>query len=129
MDFSSPSANFPSRVGNPHPMKADTYLCPGCDKEVAVGSRSCPHCNPNPPRKRRERSKAAATGRTKRSWEQDKSADGLDLPDEDFDYDDFVAREFGGKPHRRIGIKWYWWVTALVLVVLMIKAGGKLCGW
>ena len=62
-------------------------------------------------------------------WQQDKSADGLDLPDEDFDYDDFVAREFGGKPHRSIGIKWYWWVTALVLVVLIILGIAWLGGW
>jgi hypothetical protein len=107
-------------------MKADTYLCPGCDKEVAVGSRACPHCNP--PRKRRLRTKAAA-GSAKRSWEQDKSADGLDLPDEDFDYDDFVAREFGGKPHRSIGIKWYWWATALVLVMLIILGITWLGSW
>ena len=108
-------------------MKADTYLCPGCDKEVAVGSRACPHCNPAAEASRADQ--GAAAGRTKRSWEQDKSADGLDLPDEDFDYDDFVAREFGGKPHRRIGIKWYWWVTALVLVVLMILGIAWLGSW
>ena len=107
-------------------MKADTYLCPGCDKEVAVGSRACPHCNP--PGKRRQHSKAMA-GSSKRSWQQDKSADGLDLPDEDFDYDDFVAREFGGKPHRSIGIKWYWWVTALVLVMLIILGITWLGSW
>ena len=107
-------------------MKADTYLCPGCDKEVAVGSRACPHCHP--PRKPRKKTKATA-GAVKRSWQQDKSADGLDLPDQDFDYDDFVAREFGGKPHRRIGIPWYWWATALVLLVLMILAIASLGDW
>jgi hypothetical protein len=109
----------------PAPMKADTYLCPGCDQEVAVGSRGCPRCSS--PHKRRRRSKAAAGGGG-RSRERAGPADGLDLPDDDFDYDAFVAREFGLKPHRRIGIKWYWWVTALILVVLMILAGGSLWG-
>jgi hypothetical protein len=107
-------------------MKADTYLCPGCDQEVVVGTRGCPHCQA--PRKRRKRSKAAASGAT-RSWAQDKSADGLGLPDDDFDYDDFVAREFGLKPHRRIGIQWYWWVTAVVLLVMIVLGGFRILGW
>lgn len=106
-------------------MKPDTYVCPGCDKEVAVGSRACPHCHP--PRKRRTRTKANPK-KAKPSWHQESTAEGLDLPltDEDFDYADFVAREFGGKPHRRIGIQCYWWVTALVLLILIILAGGSL---
>jgi hypothetical protein len=98
-------------------MKADLYICPGCDKEVVVGTRTCPHCTP--PRKPRKRAGKSA-GRSRPGWRQEGSADGLDLPDEDFDYDDFVAREFGGKPHRQIGIKWYWWVTALVLLVVIL---------
>jgi hypothetical protein len=107
-------------------VSVDTYLCPGCDKEVRVGSRSCPHCNP--PAKRRKRRQSAASG-SKRSWEHDSSHDGLDLPDEDFDYDDFVAREFGHKPHRKTGIKWYWWLTAVAVLVLIVLAGFSLCGW
>lgn len=107
-------------------MKTDTYLCPGCDKEVAVGSRACPHCNP--PQKPRGRPKSAAS-RSTPSWHQESTAEALDLPDEDFDYDDFVAREFGSKPHRRIGIKWYWWLTALMLVALIALAIASLGDW
>ena len=55
----------------------------------------------------------------RKSWEQDSDSDGLDLPDEDFDYDEFVAREFGKLPHRKVPIKWYWWMTAVLLVVGM----------
>ncbi len=62
----------------------------------------------------------------RKSWEQAVEYDGLDLPDDDFDYREIMDREFGGKPHRRIGIRWYWWVTALVLLVLMILAGGAI---
>lgn len=58
--------------------------------------------------------------KTKRSWEQDKMYDGMDLPDEDFDYDEFVAKEFGHLPHKKIGVKWYWWLLGVVLVGLMI---------
>lgn len=108
-------------------MEDDFYLCPGCDREVRVGSRSCPYCNP--PAKRRKRPKATAK-RARKSWEQDSTYDGSDVPDEDdFDYEDFVAREFGHKPHRRIGIKWYWWVTAIVVLVLIVLAGFQIAGW
>lgn len=62
----------------------------------------------------------------RRSWEQSTDYDGVDLPGDDFDYRDFAAREFGGAPHRRIGIRWYWWVTAVLLLALMALAGGAL---
>lgn len=92
-------------------MKLDTYLCPGCGNEVPIGPRGCPKCSKPP----KPRIKPA-----RKSWQQDRAYDALDLPDEDFEYDEFVSREFGKAPHRRIGIAWYWWVTALVLLVLMI---------
>lgn len=92
--------------------KALRYICPFCETEVAVG-KPCPGCA--------EKSKSAKkTQSTKKLWEQDHSADGLDLPDDDFDYDDFVAREFGTKPHLKIGIKWYWWVLAIIALIGMI---------
>jgi len=45
--------------------------------------------------------------------------DGLDLPDDDFDYDEFVAREFGHLPHKKTGVKWYWWLLGVVILMLM----------
>lgn len=45
--------------------------------------------------------------------------DALDLPDEDFDYDEFVAKEFSHLPHKKIGVKWYWWVIGVFLLILM----------
>ncbi len=85
------------------------YLCPTCDKEVAVGTH-CPRCTKISSPKPRER----------KSWEQEETADGLDLPDEDFDYDDFIAREFGKAPHRKTSIAWYWYLVAVALLTLMI---------
>jgi hypothetical protein len=82
------------------------YLCPGCDKEVRVGS-PCPHCN---------RKKKPAREKVRDSWKQDRATDGLDLPDNDFDYDSFVRSEFGTAPHNRLGIKWYWYLAALLLL-------------
>jgi len=86
-----------------------SYRCPFCDHQVRVGER-CPGCTQKkrPPR------------RVKKSWEQDHSADGLDLPDEDFDYDEFVAREFGGAPHRRLGVKWYGWLLGVLAIAALL---------
>ncbi len=100
-------------------MADDHWICPGCGAELRVGIKGCPKCS-KPTRKRRRKVKAKG-GR--RPWEQDSSYDGLDLPDDDFDYDEFVSREFGRAPHRRVPIKWYWWVTAIVLLILMVWFG------
>ena len=62
---------------------------------------------------RRKREKAAVA--QKKAWQQGQIYDGLGLPDDEFDYENFVQREFGRKPHRKIGIKWYWWLTGAVL--------------
>ncbi len=97
-------------------MTVDSYICPTCDSEVRVGA-ACPVCAP----KREKRTKKVGAGPKKRkAWEQDSMYDGIAIPDDEFDYEEFIAREFGKKAHRPIGIKWYWWVTAVVLVVLLI---------
>ena len=96
-------------------MADEHWICPGCGAELRVGVKGCPTCS-KPTRRRRKR-KAKAS---RRSWEQDSSHDGLDLPDDDFDYEEFVAKEFGRAPHRKVPIKWYWWLTAMVLLVLMV---------
>ena len=56
----------------------------------------------------------------KRSWEQDEGCDGLDLPEEEFDYEEFVAREFGSRPNQQIGLSWKWWATAVFLVIALL---------
>ena len=101
---------FCAVCGTPtHPEKAGySRVCPGCGAEVPIGPRGCPKCTRPPKRRKR------------RSWERGPAQDGLDLPEDDFDYDEFVAREFGKVPHRRIGIAWYWWMTAVVILILLI---------
>jgi hypothetical protein len=98
-------------------MSDDAYLCPTCDSEVAVGGQ-CPVCAPVPKRPRRRQRKVV--GATRKAWEQDEVYDGLNLPDSNFDYDEFIAKELSTKPHRKIGIKFYWWLTAIVLVGLFV---------
>lgn len=96
-------------------MTVDSYMCPTCGAEVKVGA-ACPGCVP----KKRSRKKRVSAAPKKRSWDQDSMSDGVDIPDEDFDYDEFVQREFGNTPHKQIGIKWYWWATAVALAVSIL---------
>ena len=108
------------------------YICPSCGSEVVVGTPCglCAKANPLPDSfgidtVKRSRKRSQKTGR--RGWEQNEESEGLDLPDEAFDYDDFIAREFGNKGRGEvIRIRWYWWVTALLLIttlVLLSSAG------
>ena len=54
--------------------------CPNCGAEVPRNAKACPECGSD-----------EQTG-----WSEETHVDGLDLPEEKFDYDNFVEREFGG---------------------------------
>jgi hypothetical protein len=43
--------------------------------------------------------------------------DELDLPEESFDYNEFVHREFGKKTPAAFGIRWFWWAVAVLLLI------------
>lgn len=80
---------------------ASPEICPICNEDVPRGSLACPECGAD----------------HNSGWRTD-AADGLDLPDDDFDYDEFLEREFstGAKP---AGIKAVWWITGIVLVLIV----------
>lgn len=94
--------------------EALSYICPSCGSEVRVGSQ-CAGCAKKPSKKGKTSPK-----RAKKSWEQDGSLDGLDLPNDEFDYDQFVEREFGKSPHAKLGVKWYWWLLGVIVLVSLI---------
>ena len=79
--------------------------CPVCAEFVPARRKACPHCG--------------ATARD--GWSDESSTDGLDLPDDEFDYEEFVAREFGGaqtdrrRPHRQL-----WAITAVILLLALV---------
>ena len=76
--------------------------CPVCGEDVPRNSLACPECGAD----------------HNSGWRTDAAAeDALDLPDRDFDYDEFVRREFapGSRP---VGISAIWWITAIILVAL-----------
>ena len=80
-------------------------ICPNCGAEVPPKAKACPECGSD---EQTGWSEAAQTGE-------------LDLPDEEFDYDDFVQREFGDKrrPVPR-GIHWFWWVVAALVLAAFV---------
>lgn len=79
-------------------------ICPNCGAEVPPKARACPECGAD-----------EQTG-----WSEEARVGGLDLPDENFDYNDFVKREFGGKSVVPRGLHWFWWVVALMVAALLL---------
>ncbi|MGI9086390.1 MAG: zinc ribbon domain-containing protein [Chthoniobacterales bacterium] len=78
-------------------------FCPVCSEAVPRGALACPECGAD------DRS----------GWRDDAAAaDGLDLPDADFDYERFVREEFGSSP-KPPGLRAIWWITALVLLLAL----------
>ena len=45
----------------------------------------------------------------------------LGLPEEEFDYDDYVKREFGEKSPKPRGLSWFWWVVAVFVLGAFLK--------
>jgi hypothetical protein len=78
--------------------------CPNCGAEVPPRAKACPECG-----------SCEETG-----WSEAAATSGLNLPDEEFDYDDFTKREFGEKTPKPRGIKWFWWVVAVGVVTVLL---------
>jgi hypothetical protein len=78
--------------------------CPVCGEFVPRKAVACPGC-----------------GASRDSgWNEEASVSGLDLPDdEEFDYDDFVAREFGQGQPKKPDRRRFWTVVGLVLILAM----------
>ena len=79
-------------------------ICPHCGAEVPTKAQACPNCGSD-----------EQTG-----WSEKARYDGLDLPEENLDYDDFVKREFKGEKPVPRGIHWFWWLVALLLIGLVL---------
>lgn len=84
-------------------MRAPEF-CPHCGAEVRDGARACPECGSD-----------EQTG-----WSDQAQADRLGLPDESFDYAEFVQRELKGRPPRRRRWHWLWWPVALATAAALL---------
>lgn len=78
--------------------------CPACHEHVPARKTSCPHCG------------ASADD----GWSDEAHTDGLDLPDDSFNYDEYLKREFDPDVPR-IGLdrKTLWWATAILLLAAL----------
>ena len=82
-------------------------VCPHCGAEVPPGAKACPECGSD-----------ELTG-----WSEEARYDDLNLPDKNFDYDDFVKREFGRERAVPRGIHWFWWLVTILVIA------GLICLW
>ena len=87
------------------------FICPVCGAEVPPAASACPACGADD-----------TTG-----WNADRSLyDGLDLPDDECDYDEYLKKEFGdaGKPAAK---RWPWLciigLTFVLIALILMNLG------
>ena len=78
--------------------------CPHCGAEVPPRAKACPECG-----------SCELTG-----WSERAAGDRLGLPEEEFDYKDFVKREFGAAQPKRRRLAWFWWAVAVVVLAAFL---------
>jgi zinc-ribbon domain len=79
-------------------------ICPVCGEDVPPGALACPECGAD----------------HNSGWREGADVyDAVDLPDEDFKYDEFVREEFGSS-FKPTPVKTIWWITAVVLIVALV---------
>ena len=82
-------------------------VCPNCGAAVPPNAKACPECGAD-----------EETG-----WSEDAKTSGLDLPDENFDYGEFIKREFDkNKSFVPFGIHWFWWIVAVLVLAILLLA-------
>lgn len=81
----------------------DYFLCPHCSAEVPVNARFCRHCG--------------ATDESGWSEFTEGAADGYDDEYDDFDYDEYVQREWGGSAPTG-GVRR--WATTLLILLIVV---------
>jgi hypothetical protein len=79
-------------------------VCPNCGAEMPMNAKACSECGSD----------------EKTGWSEKAYADNLGLPDEEFDYEEYVKEEFGAGRAKPRGIGWFWWATALILILLLL---------
>lgn len=79
-------------------------VCPNCGADVPPNAKACPECG-----------SCEETG-----WSEEAASGNPDLPDEEFDYDEFVKKEFGGESAKPHNISWLWWVVGVVLLAVLL---------
>lgn len=86
------------------------FQCPVCGAEVHPNAHGCKSCGAR---------------REAHGWSRPESHEGLGLPeDDDFDYREFVDREFEGSPAGGLRevppMKIFWWIAAVVTLIAFV---------
>ena len=79
-------------------------VCPVCGEDVPRDALACPECGAD----------------HNSGWKEDAGTyDGVDLPEDNFNYEDFVKQEFGlrAKP---AGFKTVWWIAGILLIIVFL---------
>lgn len=90
----------PADVKEPPPPEE----CANCGAQIPRGAKACPECG--------------ADERT--GWRETSIYDDLDLPDSAFEETE-GGRPRDGRSPRFNGIKWYWWLVGLLLLMLLVS--------
>jgi hypothetical protein len=77
--------------------------CPVCGEDVPPNAQACPECG-----------SCHNSG-----WNENAAYDALNLPNPDFDYDAYVAEEFGSNPPAQRAGPARWLVAAATLLLLI----------
>lgn len=87
--------------------KNSLWACPCCGAEVSPNAAGCRECG---------------AGKIDGRWESREVYDGIDLPgDDDFDYDEFVQKEFGEGKVKKTPVQWFWWIVAVILLLALVS--------
>ena len=78
--------------------------CPNCGADVPPRAKACPECG-----------SCEKTG-----WSDAAASEALDLPDDDLEYSEFVKKEFGPQKALPHGISWFWWLTGLLVLGVIL---------
>lgn len=84
-------------------MNQTPFQCPACGADVSPNAAGCRECGAR---------------KVDGQWAEPELYDGLDLPGEDdFEYDDFVEREFGSGHRRKSSKELFWWIVAIITLI------------
>jgi hypothetical protein len=78
---------------------------------------TCPNCGADVPPRARACSECGACEET--GWSEQADVAYADIPDDSFDYNEFVKREFGPKKVLPRGINWFWWAVSIAIATLL----------
>ena len=81
------------------------FKCPECGADVSPNARGCSSCGA-----RKENGQ----------WLRSENYDGLGIDEDDFDYEDFIEREFGSGQRRKTPKEKFWWVMAVFVLIVFV---------